>query len=587
MSRLVIDPVTRVGGQLRIEADVEGGAVSDAWSSGTVFRGMEAILKGRDARDAWLLAERVCGLCAGTHALASVRAVERALGLIVPTNARLLRDLLAGSQLVLDHVIHFYHLGTVDWVDTAAALKADPAATAAYLASAGQPGTAATVGAARDRIAASVAAGGTGSLSTTFAGHPAYQLRPEVGLAILVHYLDALDWQRRFIRLPTLIGGKEPHPQTFLVGGMAVAPVWGGPSRGGSGEHPPLTPEESPGALSDPGLAEMGDLIAGARTFVDQVLLPDVLALARAYPEWSKLGVGIGNYLSFGEFPIEDLADPDLFLPRGRVMDANPEAVEAVDEQGVAESVDHSWYAGGPGADDLVRPTVAGPEPEYDGPKPPYTTLEGSARYSWIKAPRFEGQPMEVGPLARMLVAVGQGQNEVRSALGTVVSSLRIGTDDLMSTLGRVIARAVEAKVVADRLAGWHDELVANLATGDLTVADVSLWDPASWPSKAEGWSLGESPRGAVGHWVSISGGRIDHYGIVDATTWNASPRDRIGWRGAIETALPGTPVADTTRPLEILRTVHSFDPCAACAVHRFDPAGATPVGITVREVAP
>jgi hydrogenase large subunit len=584
MSRLAIDPVTRVGGHLRIEVEMDGGAVTDAWSSGTVFRGMEAILAGRDARDAWLLAQRVCGLCTGTHALASVRAVERALGLTVPTNARLLRDLLAGSQFVLDHVIHFYHLQAVDWVDTAAALKADPAATAAYLASAGQPGTAATVGAARDRIAASVAAGGTGALSTAFAGHPAYELRPEVGLAILVHYLDALDWQRRFMRIQALIGGKSPHPQTFLVGGMAVAPVWGGPSRGGSGEHPVLTPEESPGALSEAGLAEMADLIASARTFIDQIHLPDVLALARAYPEWSKLGVGIGNYLSFGEFPIEDAASPALFLPRGRLMDQNAETVEDVYEQGVAESVEHAWYASDAGGE-LIRPTAAGPSPRYDGPTPPYTTLEGADGYSWIKAPRFEGQPMEVGPLARMLVAAGQGQDDVRRALGSAVSSLRIETKDLMSTLGRVITRAVEAKVIVDRLAGWHDELVANLATGDLTVVDASLWDPATWPSTVEGWSLGESPRGAVGHWVGIKDGRIEHYGIVDATTWNASPRDRIGWRGAIETALPGTPVADAARPLEILRTVHSFDPCAACAVHRFDPAGGSPVRIAVREV--
>jgi hydrogenase large subunit len=584
MSRLAIDPVTRVGGHLRIEVEMDGGAVTDAWSSGTVFRGMEAILAGRDARDAWLLAQRVCGLCTGTHALASVRAVERALGLTVPTNARLLRDLLAGSQFVLDHVIHFYHLQAVDWVDTAAALKADPAATAAYLASAGQPGTAATVGAARDRIAASVAAGGTGALSTAFAGHPAYELRPEVGLAILVHYLDALDWQRRFMRIQALIGGKSPHPQTFLVGGMAVAPVWGGPSRGGSGEHPVLTPEESPGALSEAGLAEMADLIASARTFIDQIHLPDVLALARAYPQWSKLGVGIGNYLSFGEFPIEDAASPALFLPRGRLMDQNAETVEDVYEQGVAESVEHAWYASDAGGE-LIRPTAAGPSPRYDGPTPPYTTLEGADGYSWIKAPRFEGQPMEVGPLARMLVAAGQGQDDVRRALGSAVSSLRIETKDLMSTLGRVITRAVEAKVIVDRLAGWHDELVANLATGDLTVVDASLWDPATWPSTVEGWSLGESPRGAVGHWVGIKDGRIEHYGIVDATTWNASPRDRIGWRGAIETALPGTPVADAARPLEILRTVHSFDPCAACAVHRFDPAGGSPVRIAVREV--
>ena len=587
MTRLVIDPVTRIGGHLRIEVDVEGGAVGDAWSSGTVFRGMESVLVGRDARDAWLLAQRVCGLCSGAHALASVRAVENALGLTIPKDARLLRNILSGTQFVLDHVVHFYHLHAVDWVDTAAALRADPAAAAAYMRSNGQSGaTAASVAASRDRIAASVAAGGTGALSTMYAGHPAYRLSPDVGLAILVHYVDAIDWQRSFVRIQALIGGKSPHPQTFLVGGMATAPVWGGPSRGGSGEHPPLTPEESPGALSDVGLSEMGDLIASARIFVDHVYLPDVVAVARAYPEWARLGVGIGNYLAFGDFPADDTATPKLYLHRGRLMDHGLARVERVYQEGVAESVAHSWYVDHGGDSGLVRPKDEITEPSYTGPMPPYTSLAGSDRYSWIKAPRFEGQPMEVGPLSRMLVASSDGQDDIRAALASVLTTLGMGMEDLLSTMGRVVARAVEAQAIVVQLAAWHEQLVANLATGDLAVADVSRWDPSTWPSTAEGWSLGESPRGAVGHWLSIRDGRIEHYEIVDATTWNASPRDRTGWRGAIETALPGTPVADPARPLEILRTVHSFDPCTACAVHQFDPASASvPVAVGIREV--
>jgi hydrogenase large subunit len=587
MTRLVIDPLTRVGGHLRIEVEVDGGTVSDAWSSGTVFRGMEAVLVGRDARDAWLLAQRVCGLCSGAHALASVRAVENALGLVVPKDARLLRNILSGTQFVLDHIMHFYHLTAVDWVDTAAALGADPAATAALMRANGQSGTTtASVQAARGRLAASVAAGGSGALSTIFAGHPAYQLSPEAGLAILVDYLQALDWQRSFARAQALIGGKSPHPQTFLVGGMATPPVWGGPSRGGSGEHPVLTPEESPGALSDAGLSQMGDLVAAARTFVEQVYLPDVVAVARAYPDWAKIGVGIGNYLAYGEFPQDDSAKPALYLHRGRLMDHSVATVDDVYQEGVAESVAHSWYVEHGGESGLVLPKDEVTEPSYTGPTPPFTTLAGSDAYSWIKAPRFEGQPMEVGPLARILVAASDGQEDIRAALASVLTTLGMTTDDLLSTMGRVVARAVEAQVIVRQLAAWHEQLVANLATGDLTVADVTLWDPSSWPSSAEGWSLGESPRGAVGHWLSIRDGRIEHYEIVDATTWNASPRDRIGWRGAIETALPGTPVADPARPLEILRTVHSFDPCAACAVHQLDPGREDgPVAVHVREV--
>ncbi|HYM83057.1 MAG TPA: nickel-dependent hydrogenase large subunit [Candidatus Dormibacteraeota bacterium] len=587
MTHLAIDPVTRVGGHLRIEVELDGGRVSDAWSSGTVFRGLESILVGRDARDAWLLAERICGLCSGTHALASVRAVENALGLTIPRNARLLRNILAGTQLVADHVVGFYRRHVPDWVDTEAALSADPVRTAAYLRAAGRTAaTAASVTAGRHRIASSSAAG-SAFVSTPYRGHPAYRLSPEASLAILLDQVDALDWQRTFARLQTLIGGKSPHPQAFLVGGMVTAPVWGGPSRGGAGEHPPLTPEESPGALSEAGLASMAELIGAARALVDQVYLPDIVALARAYPEWAALGVGIGNYLSFGEFPLDESVTPALYLRRGRLMDHDLVTVDGVYQEGVAEGVAHSWYADEGGEHGLVRPKDEVGEPAYAGPTPPYDSLAGFDRYSWIKAPRFEGQPVEVGPLARMLVSASDGQDDVRSALASALTAAGLRIEDMTSTLGRLVGRAVEAQLMVRRLAGWHDELVSNLAIGDLAVADVTRWDPADWPSHAEGWSLGESPRGAVGHWLSIRDGRIEHYQVVDATTWNASPRDLTGWRGAIETALPGTPIADPARPLEVLRTVHSFDPCAACAVHRFDPADvSSAVSVHVREVA-
>ena len=583
MSRVAIDPVTRVGGHLRIEVDVTDGSVRDAWSSGTMFRGLEGILRGRDPRDAWLLAQRVCGTCTGVHALASVRAVENALGLTVPRNARLLRNILAGAQLVQDHVVQFYLLQAFDWVDAMSALRASPGVTAslATSTSAWPQSSAAHFREVQDRLAKVVASGEIGLLANGDWGHPAYALSPEANLLILSHYLEALDWQRRFMRVHTLLGGKSPHPQTFLVGGMALAPKWGGPNRALPGEHPQQVERNAPIALSERGLRVIADLIAEARVFVDQVYLPDVRLLARAYPEWTAIGAGVGAYLAFGEFPEEDTAAPELFLPRGRVASALS-VVEPVDQTRVAETVARSHYTYDAGDQALLHPWDGQTTPRYGGPQPPVTTLENADRYSWLKAPRYEEAPLEVGPLARMLVAYVEGRSPVTSAVDRLVGSLGLQRDALFSTMGRTLAQAVETQVVVERLAGWHDDLTANLATGDVAVANVTAWDPGAWPDVARGWSFGESPKGAVGHWVTIENRRVSEYQIVDATTWNASPRDAKGRRGPCEEALVGTPIADPARPLEVLRTVHSFDPCTACAVHAHRPDGEEPVEIRV-----
>ena len=571
MTRTVIDPVTRIGGHLRIEVEVTNGVVRDAWSSGTMFRGMELILKGRDPLDAWLFAQRICGMCTGVHALASVRAVESALGVAIPRNARLIRNLLAGSGYVKDHVVQFYHLHALDWVDVVSALQADPAATSTLARSLSdwpQSGAPYFKG-VKDRLTTFVQSGQLGPFANGYWGHQAYRLPPEANLVVFAHYLEALDWQRKIMKIHALLGGKSPHPQTYLVGGMALAPPWGGP-RALPGEHPTQIERSSPSALSARGLSDIGQLIAEAKTFVEQVYVPDVLAIAGYYGDWAGIGKGIGNYLSYGEFPEDDSAQPALLLARGRIMRRDLVTVAPVDQADVAETVAHSHYTFDGDDNALRHPADGQTNPKYAGPKPPFTTLEGWDRYSWLKAPRYKDEPMEVGPLARMLVAYVEGQGDVRAAMDGVAAKLGIGQEALFSTLGRTIARAIETQVVVNRLEGWLGDLIANLATGDLAVADNSRWDPGAWPREAQGWALGEAPRGALGHWVEIKDQRIASYQVVDATTWNGSPRDAQGRRGALEEALIGTPVADPSRPVEILRTVHSFDPCTACAVHAY-----------------
>jgi Ni,Fe-hydrogenase I large subunit len=421
--------------------------------------------------------------------------------------------------------------------------------------------------AARDRLAQMSRPGGNGPFAGAWSGHPAYRLPPEASLMLYGHYLEALDWQRLMVRVRTILGGKSPHPQTYLVGGMAMAPEWGGPSRPSEGEHPWRSARHSPPPLSQQALADIDALVADAARFIDGAYIPDLLTVAAHYPEWQRIGRGIGHYLSFGEFPIADSLPGQLLLARGRVMDRDFASPRAIDQEGVAENVDHAWYdAGGPEA--LVHPSMGQTRPRYAGPALPYTTLTGIDRYSWSKAPRYADDPMETGALARLLVAYGAGNQFVRNALDRVAFKLDGGMHAFFSTCGRTLARGLEAQIVVTRIGDWLRELVANLAQGDQSLVNLEAWDPARWPSSAVGFGLAEGPGGAVGHWLTIRDGRIADYQIVDGSTWNGSPRDNRGRPGACEQALVGTPVADPNRPLELLRTVHSFALCAACAVH-------------------
>jgi Ni,Fe-hydrogenase I large subunit len=559
MAHVVVDPVTRIEGHLRIEAEVDGGRVKDAWSSATMFRGVEMILKGRDPRDAWAFTQRICGVCTTVHAIASIRAVENAIGAEPPPNARLLRNLIIASQCVQDHVIHFYHLHALDWVDIVSALSADPAKTSTLQESISDwplSGRRYFAG-VRDRIKTFVDRGQLGPFANAYWGHPAYKLPPEANLMAVAHYLEALDWQREFIQIHATLGGKNPHLQSFLVGGMAT----------------PVDPDRQ-ASINAGTIAGLRSHIAKGRDFVKRVYIPDLLAVASFYKDWAGHGTGVGNYLVYGEYPEDDGRRPKLYFPSGVIRRRNLAIVEPLDTSKITEHVKHSWYEYKGGDDTPLHPSHGETAPKYTGPKPPYERLDTAAKYSWLKAPRYDGEPMEVGPLARMLVAYASGHPRVKELVGGVLQKLSVGPEALFSTLGRVAARGIETQLLAEHMDTWLDALAENMARRDLRIQDNSKWDPSTWPAESVGAGLHEAPRGALGHWVQIRDGAIENYQCIVPSTWNAGPRDAAGKRGPYEEALVDTPVADPERPVEILRTIHSFDPCIACGVHVVDAAG-------------
>ena len=561
MARIVVDPVTRIEGHLRIEAQLEGNKIADAWSSGTMFRGIELILRGRDPREAWIWAQRICGVCTTVHALTSVRAVENALGIEVPDNARILRNLISGSQLVQDHVIHFYHLHALDWVDVTLALKADPAKTSALAQSISDwPKSSTTYfKGVQDRVKTLVASKQLSLFSSGYWGHPAYQLPPEANLMAVAHYIEALDFQREFIRIHAVLGGKNPHLQTYLVGGMASA-------MDPNEAHAPINPER---------ITFLMKLVQSAQEFVEKVYIPDVLAVAPFYKEWFGHGEGLGNFLAYGEYPSGSVNDPATFyLPRGVILNRDLSKVLPMDPANVTEYVTHSWYDYPAGDDKALHPSQGETRPHYSGPTPPFEHLDVDKKYSWLKAPRYQDKPMEVGPLARMLVAYASGQKDVQAAVNGVLAKLGAPATALFSTLGRIAARAIETQIMVLKLKAWVEDLDRHMSHGELRIHAGEKWDPDTWPKNARGFGFHEAPRGALGHWVEIEDKKIKNYQCVVPSTWNAGPRDAQGQRGAYEAALLNTPVADPERPVEILRTLHSFDPCLACAVHVVDLQG-------------
>jgi hydrogenase large subunit len=560
--RIVIDPVTRIEGHLRVEVEVKDGKVVDAYSSGTMVRGFELILKGRDPRDAWAFTERACGVCTTVHALASVRAVEDALGIVVPPNAELVRNLMFCAQYMQDHAVHFYHLHALDWVDVVNALKADPKQTS-DLAQSISSWPKSSVGYFRDvqqRIANFVESGQLGIFANGYWGHPAYKLPAEVNLLGVAHYLEALEWQKEIVKIHTIFGGKNPHPN-YLVGGAPCS----------------INLDEA-NAINAERLAMVEQLLNQAQQFVEQVYLPDLMAVASFYKDWGAIGGGLRNYLCYGDLPTRGYGDPGGFkFARGIILDRDLSTIVEIDgrdKDQIQEFIAHSWYEYEGGDGTGLHPWEGETRLNYTGPKPPYEQLQVDGKYSWMKTPRWKGQPMEVGPLARMLVGFGSGNEEIREVVGDALKQLDVPVEALFSTLGRTAARGLETRLIARWAKEFFGQLMSNINNGDARMFNGDLWEPSTWPQQAQGVGLSEAPRGALAHWIVIKNAEIDNYQLVVPSTWNASPRDGQGQRSAYESALLGTPIHDTQQPVEVLRTIHSFDPCIACAVHVYDEHG-------------
>ncbi len=561
-NRIVVDPITRIEGHLRIEVEVNNGKITEAYSSAPMVRGLENIVKGRDPRDVWAFVQRACGVCTTVHALASVRSVEDALGIQVPPNAEMVRNIMEGSLYMHDHVVHFYHLHALDWVDVVNALQADPAETSALAQSISSwpkssPGYFSDI---KKRITRFVESGQLGIFANGYWGHPQMKLPPAVNLLAVAHYLEALEWQKEIVKVHTIFGGKNPHPN-YLVGGMACA----------------INPE-SPGGLNAERLAYVGRLLKEGQQFVEQVYLPDLLAIASFYKDWGAIGKGFGNYMSYGDFPTNGYADVSSFkFPQGIILDRDLSKVYDVDHRNedIEEFVNNSWY------EDYSEGRESGKHPwdgetniKYTGPKPPYDSLDVSQPYSFIKTPRWQGKPMEVGPLARLLVGYARGNAEIQELVNGALATLEVPVDALFSTLGRTAARGLETKLVAGWTQEFYNTLLTNIKNGDTRMAASELRDPSRWPAEAKGVGFSEAPRGSLAHWIRIADGKTANYQLVVPSTWNASPRDPKGQRSAYESTLLDTPVADPELPLEIIRTIHSFDPCIACAVHLYDEHG-------------
>jgi len=551
--RIVVDPITRIEGHLRIDCEVDGGKITNAWSSGQMWRGIEVILKGRDPREAWIFTQRICGVCTTVHAVASVRCVENALGMEVPMNAQHIRNLIIGAHGVHDHMVHFYHLAALDWVDIVSALKADPRA-AAQLGQKLSPwprNTYEEIKAAQERLQGLVDSGQLGVYGSGYWGHPAMKLAPEVNLLAAVHYLQALEYQREINKVVGILGSKTPHIQNLAVGGVAN----------------PINPE-SQSTLTLERLYYVKSLIDKVGEFVEDVMLVDTAAVGAFYADWTGYGKGVTDYLSVPDMPMDTrgtvFALPGGYIPNGDISKFTP--IKSYHDdffmKNVKESIKHSWYDG-----DWDR------HPWDEDTAPKYTDFQDNGKYSWVKSPSFQGKPAQVGPLANVLCMYAAGHEPTKKYVDktlATVSSLagtKVGVDALHSTIGRIAARSVRCAVLYDTLKGQWQALMENIAKGDMTTYNRPVFPKG----EQRGFGFHEAPRGTLSHWIVIQDGRIGNYQAVVPSTWNAGPRNDEDALGPYEASLIGNPVADPERPLEVLRTIHSFDPCLACAIHLVD----------------
>ncbi len=572
--RITVDPVTRIEGHLRIEVNVDSDkTITNAVSVGTMMRGLEIILKGRDPRDAWAFAQRICGVCTGVHALASVRSVEDALKIRIPENANTIRNIMHLALYAQDHLVHFYHLHALDWVDVVSALSADPKATS-ELAQSLSPWPMSSPGyfkGIRQRLRVFVESGQLGPFAKGYWGHPAYKLPPEANLMAVAHYLEALDFQKEIVKIHTIFGGKNPHPN-WLVGGVPC----------------PINLDDTGGigALNMERLNMVGHIIDRTITFIEQVYIPDLLAIAGFYKDWASIGGGLSRQavMSYGDVPkyANDMSPENMEMPSGVIINGDLSKVMDVDlndSRQVQEFVSHSWYRY-PGGRRGLHPYDGVTEPNLElgpktkGDKSRLEAVDEDAKYSWVKAPRWKGHAVEVGPLARYIIGYARKQPEFREPLEKALQTLDLPVDAVFSTLGRTLARGLETQWAAHKLKEYYQRLIGTIKAGDTATASTDLWEPDTWPAEARGVGFVEAPRGALAHWIRIKDTKIDNYQCVVPSTWNASPRDEKGNIGPYEASLLGTPMARPNEPLEILRTIHSFDPCLACATHVYGDDG-------------
>jgi len=557
MGKIVtVDPITRIEGHLKIDVEINKGKITNAWSSGQMFRGIELILEGRDPREAWIFTQRFCGVCTTVHAIASVRAVENALQMEIPLNAQLIRNLIIAAHTMHDHIVHFYHLSALDWVDITQVLKANPK-NAANLAQSLSPWTRNTVHefrAVKEKVKAVVDSGQLGIFSNGYWGHKAMKLHPDVNLIAVAHYLQALEYQRTINDCVGLLGAKTPHIQNLAVGGVANA----------------INLDDQT-ALNMTTLLRVKHLLDEVQQFINQVYLIDVCTIGSFYLDWAGYGAGDLNYLAVPEFPT-DTKGEKFDMMGGTIFKGDFGGAKAITnfndpyfKDNVQESIARSWYDG----DWQKHPYEQTTEPKYTG-------YDRAGDYSYVKAPRFKGKPMQVGPLAQVLTSYAVGDKATKKYVGVAVDTIKavsgkkIPLAALHSTIGRHAARAIRCAVVNEMAMSHWDMLVNNLSKGDSEYFNKPVFPKG----EIKGFGFHEAPRGALSHWVVINDGKIKNYQCVVPSTWNAGPRDAQGQKGPYEACLIGNPIADSKRPLEVLRTIHSFDPCLACAVHAFDPEG-------------
>ncbi|MFK5881960.1 MAG: nickel-dependent hydrogenase large subunit [Sulfurospirillum sp.] len=556
--RVVVDPITRIEGHLRIEVVVDdNNVVQEAYSSSTLWRGIETILKGRDPRDAGFFTQRICGVCTYSHYRAGIEAVENALGINPPLNAKLVKTLMNIALYLHDHTVHFYHLHGLDWVDVVSALKADPhkAAQEAFKYSSNPMACGADdLVETLKRVGDFVKKGNLGPFANAYWGNKTYKFTPEQNLIALSHYLKALEMQRIAAQMMAIFGGKQPHPQSLSVGGVTCIMDLQDPAR--LGEF--LTK-----------FKEMAD-------FVNRAYYPDLVMAAKAYATEPSVNAGLGtaNLMTSKEFLLN--ADEYLF-DSGIILNGDISKVYEINEDKITEEATHSWYVD----NEPLHPYNGKTNPNYTGFQDAQTVngkgelettkvLKENEKYSWIKSPRYDGKPMQVGPLSNIVINYAKGNKRVTKVVDQFLKDTGLPLKAVFSTLGRTAARMLEAKTIADNGLETFNSLIQNLKVDDSTYTTYQIDNNKEY----KGRFMGNAPRGILSHWVRIKNGVIENWQAVVPSTWNAGPRDAKGVRGPYEESLIGLKIADLSQPLEIIRVIHSFDPCIACAVHLMDTKG-------------